>query len=276
MTTHCPTVTTDVLTVPGARLYHEVRGAGPLVVLMATPGDAGGFAPLADLLATDRRVLTFDPRGIHRSPVDDPDATPSMATRADDVARLVAHVGAPGPVTVFGNSGGASTVLALAELHPGLVDTAIAHEPPLQELLPDREALAAADEEVMALWLAGDHVGSMRAFLLTANIEMPEAEFQAIFGSEPDAQLKADGDYQNRHLMRVSTRHVPDAAALCAGPTRVVVGIGEESTGQVCDRASRVLAAELGVEPAMFPGGHIAFEDDPQAFLPALRAVLPR
>ena len=75
--------------------------------------------------------------------------------------------------------------------------------------------------------------------------------------------------------MRASTQHVPDAAALRAGSTRAVIGIGEESTGHVCDRAARVLAAQLGVEPAMFPGGHIAFEDDPEALLPALRTVLP-
>ena len=66
-------VTAQMLDVPGAHLYHEVRGRGPLVVLVAAPMDARAFAPLADLLATDHTVLTTDPRGINRSPVDDPD-----------------------------------------------------------------------------------------------------------------------------------------------------------------------------------------------------------
>mgnify|MGYP001032295736 CR=1 FL=1 len=65
--------TTQTLEVPGARLYYEVRGTGPLVVLVGAPMDAGAFGPLADLLAGDYTVLTTDPRGINRSPVDDPD-----------------------------------------------------------------------------------------------------------------------------------------------------------------------------------------------------------
>ena len=55
------------LEVPGARLYYEVRGRGPLVVLVGAPMDAGPFGPLADLLAGDYTVLTTDPRGINRS-----------------------------------------------------------------------------------------------------------------------------------------------------------------------------------------------------------------
>ena len=56
-----PTVQT--LEVPGARLYYEVRGQGPLVVLAGAPMDAGPFGPLAELLAADYTVLTTDPRG---------------------------------------------------------------------------------------------------------------------------------------------------------------------------------------------------------------------
>src|SRR5690242_9102881 len=65
-------VTAASLAVPGARLYYEVRGQGPLVVLVGAPMDARPFAPLADLLGPDHTVLTTDPRGINRSPVDDP------------------------------------------------------------------------------------------------------------------------------------------------------------------------------------------------------------
>src|SRR2546429_1848017 len=64
--------TAQTLEVPGARLYYEVRGRGPLVVLVGAPMDARSFGPLAELLAGDYTVLTTDPRGINRSPVDDP------------------------------------------------------------------------------------------------------------------------------------------------------------------------------------------------------------
>ena len=129
--------TARTLEVPGARLYYEVRGQGPLVVLVGAPMDARSFGPLAELLAGDYTVLTTDPRGINRSPVDDPgqDSTPEM--RADDLSRLVAWVDA-GPAVVLGSSGGAVSALALVQAHPGQVRAVVAHEPPLIELLPDR------------------------------------------------------------------------------------------------------------------------------------------
>ncbi len=269
---------TATLDVPGARLHHEVRGDGPLVVLLGTPMGADAFAGLADLLAVDHTVLTTDTRGIGRSPVDDPDATPTLATRADDVAALVRHVdpdGTRGPVTVLGSSGGAVTALALAQHHPGLVDTVVAHEPPLVELLGDRDERHAGEDVVIERWFAGDHLGSWRAFLANAAIEMPEEMIQMIFGGEPDPAARADGDYQNAHLLRPTTHFRPDVGALCAGPTRIVVGIGRESAGQLCDRSSRALADALGLQPMLFPGDHIGFADDPAAFDPVLRSVLP-
>src|SRR5690242_19914651 len=101
-TSTAPTVGT--LQVPGARLYYEVRGEGPLVVLVGSPMDARPFAPLADLLAADHTVLTTDPRGVERSPVDDPDRDSTSELRADDLARLIAHLDA-GPAAALGSSG---------------------------------------------------------------------------------------------------------------------------------------------------------------------------
>jgi pimeloyl-ACP methyl ester carboxylesterase len=126
--------------------------------------DATSFAPLANLLAGDHTVLTTDPRGINRSPVDDPaqDSTPQM--RAGDLSRLLTHLGA-GPAAVLGSSGGAVSALALAQAHPEQVHTLVAHEPPLIELLPDRAERHAGNEEVIARWLAGDYAGSWTAFL---------------------------------------------------------------------------------------------------------------
>ena len=265
--------TAQTLEVPGARLYYEVRGTGPLVVLVGAPMDAGAFGPLADLLAGDYTVLTTDPRGINRSPVDDPgqDSTPEM--RADDLSRLVAHLDL-GPAVVLGSSGGAVSALALVQAHPGQVRVVVVHEPPLIEMLPDRAERHAGSEVVIARWLAGDHVGSWRAFLENANIQLPEGVFEAVFGGEPDAQAIADTTFQNTHMLRPTTRFLPDIAALRSAGARVVVGIGEGSAGQVCDRTSRALAAELGIEPTMFPGGHTGFAEDPSGFADRLRSVL--
>ncbi len=266
-------VTVESLRVPGAHLHYEVRGEGPLVVLVGAPMDAGSFAPLADLLATDHTVLTTDPRGINRSPVDDPDQDSTPELRADDLSRLVAHLDA-GPAVVLGSSGGAVSALALVQAHPEQVRTVIAHEPPLDELLDDREDLRAKTEDIIATHLAGDHVGARRKFLATANITMPEEVFQLMFAGEREPQQVADEHFQHAHMLRPTTRWEPDIALLRSVSTRIVIGIGDDSAGQLCDRTSRALTAVLGIEPTMFPGGHIAFAEDPVGFARRLRAVL--
>lgn len=260
------------LDVPDARLYYEVRGQGPLVALVAAPMDASSFAPLADVLASDHTVLTTDPRGINRSSVADPDQDSTPQMRADDLFRLLTHLDA-GPAAVLGSSGGAVTVLALAQAHPESVRTIVAHEPPLVELLPDRAERHAGNEQVIAKWLAGDYLGSWAAFLDNAGLRLPAGAFKAMFG-EPDPQSLADTTYQNTRMLRPTTHWVPDISLLRSAATCVVVGIGEDSAGQLCDRASRALASALGNQPEMFPGGHTGFVQDPGGFAARLRPVL--
>ncbi|MFD8638394.1 alpha/beta fold hydrolase, partial [Streptomyces sp. NPDC059656] len=67
--------TTGRLRVDGATLHYEVRGDGPLLLLI--PGGSGGaasFDAIADDLAAEHTVATYDPRGMSRSTLNDPDA----------------------------------------------------------------------------------------------------------------------------------------------------------------------------------------------------------
>lgn len=263
-----------VLDVPGAKLHYELRGDGPLVVLFGTPMDARSFEGLADLLAGEHTVLTTDPRGIRRSTITDHAAPISIETRADDLARLIAHVDA-GPAAVLGSSGGAVTALGLAQHHPDAVRLVIAHEPPLTELLPEHEELRAKGADIAATHLAGDVLGAWRKFLEMAHIFLPEevVQMMAAPGSPQDI---ADADFQYSHLFTPTVTWEPDTTLLKGAAGKIVVGLGEESTGQICERTSRALAASLGTEPVMFPGGHIGFAEDPAAFAPRLREVLGR
>lgn len=61
---------------------------------------------------------------------------------------------------------------------------------------------------------------------------------------------------------------------MSSATTRIVVGMGDDSAGQICDRTSTALAAALGIEPTRFPGDHIGFVEDPDAFATRLRVVL--
>lgn len=273
MTTASTHTRTGNLTVPGARLYYEISGTGPLLALHAAPMDSASFAPAAALLAEHFTVLTGDPRGIARSTVDDRDADVTPDQRADDLASVIEHVDA-GPAVVFGSSGGAVSALSLVQRYPHLVTTVVAHEPPLAELVDDREQLRASHDELITTYLSGDRRAYWADFLTIANIQLPEFVFEAIAGGSIDEKQAADERFAVLHMDNETTFWQPDLALLRAAEPRIVIGIGEDSAGQLCDRTSRSLAAALGIEPTLFPGDHIGFAEDPGAFADRLRVVL--
>ena len=267
---------TDILSVADADLYFELRGDGPLVVLAAAPMDADAFVPLAELLAADHTVLTSDPRGINRSSVRDRSAPSTPQQRAADLAALIDHAGRGPAALVLGSSGGAVSVLAFAEAYPQSAAVVVAHEPPLLEIVPDRDALWAGTEDMLATFETGDRLATFRTFMKVANLELPDEVVMMMAGGTPTPQEAADEAFQYRNMYRGTVGFRPDVARLTTGTPRVVVGIGENSAGELCDRTSRALAGLLGTEPAMFPGGHVGFLEDPAAFDARLRKVMGR
>jgi pimeloyl-ACP methyl ester carboxylesterase len=266
-----PNPVTHVLPRPGVRLHYEVRGDGPLLLLLGAPMPAADFAPLADALATDHTVVTTDPRGIAHSVLDDPqqDSTPQL--RADDVAAILDDLGAQ-TADVFGSSGGAVTGLALVSQHPTRVRTLIAHEPPVMELLPDVAAQRAKTEEIVDTFHRDGVPAAMALFMANAGFNVkPEG---APVAAEPSPEQIAHGTRFLAHELRGTASYLPDIAALTRGPARVVVGIGADSAGLLTYRTSMALADQLGSQPVEFPGGHGGFTGAPTEFADTLRKVL--
>ena len=263
--------------VPGATLYYEVRGEGPLVALIGSPMDATAFASLADLLASEHTVLTADPRGSNRSRVDDREQNSTPELRAADLSQLIRPLSGDdaSPVAVFGSSGGAVTALALAQAHPEQVHTVIAHEPPLDQLLDDRVERMAATEHIIRTYREQGRAAGWRAFLADASIDLPEEVFDMMFGADLAGDEAADEQFFFDHELRATTRWRPNVERLRSTPPFIVPAIGRDSAGQICDRTTRALATALGLEPVLFPGDHTGFLDDPVAFAEQLRALLP-
>ncbi len=87
----------------GTQLYYEVRGSGPSVLFIAgTSGDAGQFGQVADLLADDFTVVTYDRRGNSRAPTPRAGTRPPWTNRRNDAAGLLAALGLA-PAAVYGN-----------------------------------------------------------------------------------------------------------------------------------------------------------------------------
>ena len=90
-------------------LYSEVRGAGPVLLLIpGGNGDAGFYEPFAKALSGDFTVVTYDRRGFSRSPATGPvDDDRLLDIDVDDARALLrAHGDRPG--FVFGSSAGAT------------------------------------------------------------------------------------------------------------------------------------------------------------------------
>lgn len=137
MTREATEVVARTVEVPGATLYLEVRGSGPvLLCITGGPTDAGMFADLAERLADRYTVVAYDQRGHSRSVLAGEPEDIAVALHADDAAAILATVGDE-PAYAYGSSGGGTIGLDLAARHPSLVRTLVAHEPPVMELLPD-------------------------------------------------------------------------------------------------------------------------------------------
>jgi pimeloyl-ACP methyl ester carboxylesterase len=276
---------TGTLQVPGARLYYEVYGSGPVLLLIpGGPADAGVFAELAGFLADRYTVVAYDPRGNSRSVADGPPQDQQLDVHGDDAARLLAAVGSQ-PAEVFGNSGGAQIGLNLAARHPQRVHTLVAHEPPAVGLLPDAAQQRAAMQEAVDSYRRAGVGPGMRRFGEVVGIRGgPGPVSRQLAGGgvgelgEPapamSGRIMGNLDFFLGHGAGPLSSYVPDLAALRAGPVRVVAGVGASSVGQLAHRCGVALAARLGSDPAVFPGDHGGFMSLPEAFAQALGAVL--
>jgi pimeloyl-ACP methyl ester carboxylesterase len=289
---------TATLKVPGANLYYEITGSGPVLLMIpGAPADAGAFAAIAAQLADRYTVVTYDWRGSSRSPLDVPGGDPPddvpMQVQGDDAASLLAAVGS-GPAYVLGCSGGALTGLDLAVRHPDQVDTLVAHEPPAWNLLPDAAGWQAAFQQVYETYRHNGVGPGMQQFIAAAvrtggpppvggepgppdqqqAPPMPDPSQMPPEMAEEMARMQANSEAFLAHLLPAAIGHVPDIAALRAASPRIIVGAGDASAGQMPHQAALALADRLGITPVSFPGDHQGFATHPGPFAETIHKTL--
>ncbi|KWW21991.1 hydrolase [Peribacillus simplex] len=131
------------LAVSGATLHYEVRGSGPLLLMIhGGGGDADKFQYVADNLADRYTVVTYDRRGHSRSSLFNQTENFRVKTHSDDAHRLLATL-TDEPAYVFGSSSGAVIGLELSKRHPEQIRILIPHEPVLLQLLTGNELVQA-------------------------------------------------------------------------------------------------------------------------------------
>jgi pimeloyl-ACP methyl ester carboxylesterase len=272
-------VTTESLEVPGASLYYEVRGSGPVLLMMpGGPADAGVFRRIAEPLASHYTVVTYDPRGLSHSTLKAPVQDERIVEIfADDVHGLLTATSEE-PAFVFASSGGAVIGLELAARHPEQVRTLVSHEPPASALLADPARERAAMEEICQTYRAAGIGPAMQKFMVQTRIRggrppapqgEPTPEMRAAM-----AQMQRNMDFWLGHYFRGIAVYEPDFGALKAGSSRIVPAVGDDSRGELAHEGGLGLAKRLGTAAVVFPGAHGGFDTHAGEFAVRLREVL--
>ncbi|MBT2208274.1 alpha/beta fold hydrolase [Actinomadura sp. NEAU-AAG7] len=276
------------LKVPGATLHYEVRGAGPVLLLICGGVyDAAGYAGLAGLLADRYTVVTYDRRGNSRSPLDGAPEPQRVEDHVDDASRVLREVGG-GPAHVFGNSAGATIALGLAARHPEQVRTVVAHEPPFFTLLPDAPHWRSVVHEVKDVFAESGADAAMARFgALTSgdgDDTAPPEEAAPLEEAGPPQDLDAEtlemfarfqknADFFFPYEVSTFARASLDEAALRSSGVRIVLVAGEASEGQPAHRAAHIAAERLGTRAETWPGDHGGFGTEAEAFATRLNAL---
>ena len=269
------------LQAPGATLYYEVRGSGPVLLLIpGGPTDAGVFTKLAGLLADRYTVVALDPRGNSRSRSEGSATDLDPDVHGDDAARIIDAVGGA-PAFVFGSSGGAQIGLNLAARHPEKVRGLVAHEPPCILLLEDSARSIANNRELRDTYLREGAGAAMQKFMRMNGMAQQAAQLKpsaSVLESPGAAELMeriaGNFDYFFAHALQPLSQYRPDVATLRTGRTRIVIGVGAETAGQTAHRTAVALAEQLGSTPTVFPGDHNGYSAYAERFADTLHQAL--
>jgi pimeloyl-ACP methyl ester carboxylesterase len=257
------------VTVGPVQLYHEVRGSGPpLLFIMGATGDAGHFATVADRLADEFTVVTYDRRGNSRSARPSGWETTTVEEQGDDAAGLLRALDLA-PAAVFGTSSGAICALSLVVRRPELVRAAILHEPPMLTVLERGDDVQAAIGELVDAGMAagGPRDALGRFWRLIAG----EANWE---GLEPGLRERMLGNAETfLAVERTLESYRPDDATLAAIATPVQVLLSEQSTPFIAE-VDEWLALRLGVEVSLTPGTHTPYHDHPDELAQTIRSFL--
>ncbi|MER6094721.1 alpha/beta hydrolase [Streptomyces sp. NPDC001728] len=275
------------LPVPGATLRYETRGSGPVLLLIpGGAGDAGLFVGMADLLASaGHTVVSYDPRGLSRSPLDGPPADQSVEEWSEDAARLLDLLAPDQEAYVFGSSSGAIVALDLLARHPGRLRRVVAHEPPLLGLLAEpapHQALFAEVRELARTAGVGPATARFAEGLGGGGGPTDEERHRESTELPPSiremaGRMTANMPFFLEHMLCPFSSSTPGTDGLRAAAGKLVLGVGEMSAGQepLVGPATR-LAELTGVGTTEFPGGHLGCTEHPAEFAEALLTALRR
>ena len=283
MTTTQPVqVQSGRVTTEGDDLYYEVRGQGqPLLMIPPAGGDGWQYAFVADILADEYKVITYDRRANARSTMNNPQNF-EISQQSRDAVAVLRAVGEESAF-VFGNSSAAVIALDMAKTQPQAIRAVVVHEAPLARLHPNAQKWQRFFAGVyMMAFRFGPSLAALRFFF---GVQLPARQMiQATKpsnahreqSSEPYIDSKKGVDFLMKYELLPVTNYLPDVAQIKHNGVKVTIALGQWALDHKVwyTEADQILAGQLGCEVVTFPGHHGAFMDQPDEFAATLRAVL--
>ena len=254
-----------VTSADGTKIAFERRGSGPALILIGGGlNDRAMASPLADSLAGDLSVYTYDRRGRG----DSTDTAPyTVAREVEDLAALIGAIGVP--VSIFGHSSGAILALEAAAAKLPIVKLAV-YEPPFNiDAKGDADSQALA-VDVAALLKVGKHEETVTFFL--TGIGMPPQMIAEVKKSPMWSTFVSLAPTLNYDLAIVhngGTSHVPtDRINTISVPVVAIAG-GESPEGMKQAAQAVAKASQHGQYQEMAGQTHYA---PPEVIAPLLKA----
>jgi pimeloyl-ACP methyl ester carboxylesterase len=256
-------------TANGVDLYHEVRGDGPPVLfIMGASGDGGHFDKVADLLADEFTVITYDRRGTGRSPRPDRWTTSSPGQQADDAAALLKRLGV-GPAVVFGTSAGGTYALCALVRHPRLVRGCILHEPVLARLYDDPDGIRSVIALARRAAAEGGPGWAMERFWRLVAGDDGWHRLDPAVRDRMSATAEVFVDVE----LGTFEWYLPSAAEFAQITVPVHLMVSEEGRTPQHQAVGR-LAERFRFPVHRVPGTHVSYWDHPEELSTGVRAIL--
>ena len=255
-----------LIDVNGTTLHCERRGNGPVVLFVSgASGDAGLWTGVADVLASEYTVITYNRRGNSRSPRPPGWTVTTIDEQADDAAALLGGLDLEQAI-VLGTSAAAGIVASLALRHPTVVQAAVFHEaifpsgvtnPPTKERAERRILI----EQAMA---ADRPRGAIEAFVRSVG---GDVVYESLDPALRERTL-GDGDvyFSMERTPFVAYEPTPDEFASMRWARAVTVGADScrpDAPGHWRYKTAEWLATRLSIDLVELPGGHMGYLDDP-------------
>jgi len=270
------------ITTEGDELFYEIRGKGhPIILIPPAGGDGWHYAKIAEILADEYKVITFDRRANARSTMNNPQNF-EMSQQSRDVVAVLRAAGETSAF-VFGNSSGAAIALDVAKTQPQVVRAVIAHEPPTARVHPKSKKWQSFFGHVYAMsFRYGSSMAALRFFF---GIEVPalkmikataEPNAHQKLSKDPYIEPKAATDFLVRQELLSITNYLPDPDRIKQNKVQVVMGVSDYALTKKTWLAeiTQLLAKQLDCKVVTFPGHHGSFLDMPEEFATVLRSAL--